>query len=188
MKDTGDPHDPDADDMRAVLEGRLEVFTRLVQRHQSKLFRYAVSRLGCRSLAEDAVQQSFLAVFKGRGGFDSGRNFRAWLWTIHANECGRIARSQVRHRRAGRITYYQEMTELPDESLQQEDSRRILSECLAAMPIEQSECVRLRYFGELSFEEIAQATGANPATVKSRVRYGLAKMAEMLESRREILQ
>lgn len=188
MKDSIDPHDPDAVDMRGVLEGRLDRFTRLVDRHQSRLFRYAVSRLGCRSLAEDAVQQSFLAVFKGRGSFDPKRNFRAWLWTIHTNECSRIAHIRRRHRRAERIPLAVNRASAPEAGLNREDQQRLLTECLAAMPSEQAECVRLRYFGELTFEEIAQATGSNPATVKSRVRYGLAKMAELLASRQEILQ
>jgi RNA polymerase sigma-70 factor (ECF subfamily) len=180
--------DADVLDMSAVRRGEIERFTKIVERHQRSLFRYAYSRLGCRFLAEDAVQQSFLAVFESRAAFDPARGFRGWLWTIHVNECSRTARMRIRLRRdeSGRRAI-PARGEGPDSPLERREDQEQILEALNALPEEQADAVRLRYFGELSFEEIGATTGAPAATAKSRVRYGLAKLARRLRRREEMI-
>lgn len=57
---------------------------------------------------------------------------------------------------------------------------------LRQLPPEQAECVRLRALGDLTVPEIAEATGTSLATTKSRLRYGLGKLKEILETPREV--
>lgn len=180
--------DADVLDMTAVRDGDIERFAKIVERRQRSMFRYAYSRLGCRFLAEDAVQQSFMAVFESRAAFDPTRGFRAWLWTIHVNECRRTARSRIRiHRDEAGGRGAPTWGEPPDSRLERrEDQERVL-EALNQLPEDQADAVRLRYFGELSFEEIAATTGAPVATAKSRVRYGLVKLARRLRRYEELI-
>ena len=185
--------DPDTEDMRSVKAGQLDRFTGLVSRHQSSLFRYASSLFGSRDMAEDAVQETFLAIFRGRETFDPSRGFRSWLWSIHLHVCQRASEQRSRWRRNVSLRAMggdesSPSDDAPETSLEQAESRALLTDYLERLPMEQAEALRLRYFGELTFDEMAEATKSNPATMKSRVRYGLTKLNEWLKTRQEALQ
>lgn len=180
--------DVDSLAMRRVQAGELDQFTELVARHQSALFRYAVSRLGSRTLAEDAVQDTFLRAFEGRRTFDCQRGFRAWLWTILIHRCGRLAKDKSRlpTRTLERDEAPVDGSQWVGERLERAEERRLLEELLVELPEEQADALRMRYFGELSYEEIGDASGTSVSTAKSRVRYGLERLARALATRREI--
>ena len=65
--------------MRRVQAGQPHRFAIIVQRYQAALLRVARSHLGRDDLAEEAVQETFLAAFKSRHTFDPCYNFRTWL-------------------------------------------------------------------------------------------------------------
>lgn len=180
--------EPDAADMQQVQAGCLDRFRPLVARHQSAMFRYARSRLGSRTLAEDAVQEAFLAAFRGRHTYDASRPFRAWLWTILANTCSRLAKKRAERATTAFAAPPEEWVD-PGASalaaLERQDERRQLAELLAQLPDEQADAIRMRFFGELSFDEIAAVLSCSAATIKSRVRYGLEKLAGWLKSSQE---
>lgn len=184
--------DPDVEDMRQVKAGQLDRFTGLVSRHQSALFRYASSYFGSRDLAEDAVQETFLALFRGRETFDPSRGFRSWLWSIHLHVCQRSAEQRSRWRRnmslrASEIDVTSNLGH-PDSHAELAETRTLLANYLDRLPDDQADALRLRFFGELTYDEMADAAGTNPATMKSRVRYGLSKLSEWLKSRQEAFQ
>ena len=164
--------------MAEVLAGQPARFADLVERYQSSLFRFAQSRLGDRPLAEEATQETFLAAFRHRGSFDCSREFRPWLWRIHANICNQLRRQKnlSTDRLQARISPAPPTP--PAELAEFADERDRLHRLLAELPDAQAESLRLRYFAGLKFEEIAQVQGVAVATVKSRVRYALEKLAE----------
>ena len=174
--------------MLAVQAGGLDRFARLVERHQSALFRYAQSKLGARPLAEDAVQETFLAAYRGRMSFDPSRNFRGWLWMILVNTVRRMAKEHQRSfaRSKAQLEDVPAAGDEVSRTLEQSEQQEKLAELLDRLPSEQAEAVRMRFFGELAYEEIGAALECSPATAKSRVRYGLEKMAAMLKTGQEI--
>lgn len=182
--------DDDALIMRRVQAGDLERFAVLIRRYQRVLFRAALSRLGERTWAEDVVQETFLAAFAGRASYNPAFSFRTWLWTILINLCKRQWK-----RRASRPAQ-QSLSEFasagsgsapePTEAvtglsclLQAERIERV-RELLGELPEEQADALRLRFFGDLTFPEIAAALGCSLNTAKSRVRYGLEKIGRAL--------
>jgi len=166
--------DDDARIMEEAAAGRVDRFAEIVARHQSALFRVAMSRLGDRTAAEDAVQETFLAVFRSRASFQTGRPFRPWLWTIHKNVCDASLKKEQRRKTAtaGR-------TELSAVDAVQD--RMLVRELLERLPTDQAEAVRLRFFGSLTYEEIAAVQKCPTPTAKNRVRYALEKLATMLD-------
>lgn len=178
--------DPDAVEMCQVQQGRLERFAILVGRHQSSMFRYAQSRLRDRPLAEDAVQEAFLSAFAGRNTFDPHRGFRPWLWTILLNTCQRLSKREARPDRRWATRNVDEPAAVggdPQTDAMRADEQARFTRLLEQLPAEQAEAIRLRFFGELSFPEVGQTLGCTTPTAKSRVRYGLAKLAELLTER-----
>lgn len=183
--------DRDSRDMTAVKAGKLDRFADVVGRHQSAMFRYALSRLGSRSTAEDVVQEALMAAFRSRDSYDSQRPFRGWLWTILVNAC----RQAGRRRSNQRVALENETAETApgreppaDEAAANQEQQERLNRVLAQLPEEQAEALRLRYFSGLGFAEISEAAGCSTSTIKSRVRYGLEKMAKLLQSEQEICQ
>lgn len=166
--------DDDARIMGEAASGRVERFAEIVARHQSPLFRVAVSRLGDRAAAEDAVQETFLAVFRGRMSFRMDQPFRPWLWTIHKNVCDAWLKKEQRRR----STTVGRMTESAVDAVEE---RLLVRELLERLPDEQAEAVRLRFFGSLTYDEIAGVQGCPTPTAKNRVRYALQKLATLLD-------
>lgn len=187
------PFDSPADGalITAILGGDQAAFQTLVRRYEAPLQRLAASRLGRHDWAEDVVQETFLWAFKSLGSYDSRYSFRTWLWTILLNQCNR--HYQRRMRQAALESQSQSSRRMtsegaplvcssasPAEMLLAKERSERLAEVLAELPEVQADALRLRFFGDLKFQEIADVQGCSLTSAKNRVRWGLLKMAERL--------
>ena len=182
----------DGEIITAVLNGRVERFSVIVTRYQGALLRMAQERLGSSDWAEDVVQESFLCAFKSLHSYDSQFSFRTWLWTIVLNQCRRHVKRRSRKPAvhtwsdaAAGSTHVVSDTVAGDDAappsqLIAHERNEQLREFLARLPEAQADALRLRYFGELKFHEIADVMGCSLSTAKNRVRWGLTKLSEML--------
>ncbi len=182
----------DATIMQAVQAGEFASFDLLVDRYRLPLIRVATSKLGDAAWAEDVVQETFLAVFAARQTYKPQFAFRTWLWTILLNLCRRQLKQQ--HGRPRQVARSQLPVNCPSftsaEPVEWETglSRLLLlerKEQLAALlnelPEVQGDALRLRFFGGLSFAEIAEAMKSSISGAKRRVRNGLLALAEKLK-------
>jgi len=172
---------------RAVCGDR-ESFAEIVRRYQAPLRRVARSRLGRSDWAEEVVQEAFLAAYKSCGTFNPRYSFRTWLWTILLNQChGHYQRrrrsvpveplSEESHQQVAAI----DAAPAPLARLLDRERADQLESLLNQLPLAQADALRLRFFGELKFQEIADAMQCSLNTAKNRVRVGLLRMAELLE-------
>jgi len=187
-----DSQSPDGLLIAATLACEREAFTHLVLRYQAALVKAATSRLGKRELAEDAVQEAFLCAHRWLHTYDSRYSFRTWLWTILLNQCARLAKREARHSqhdaepvpaaaRTSNVGLEQQCSQtLPLERLLARETSERLCELLGKLPEPQADALRLRFFGELTFPEIAIAMGCSEAGAKHRVKAGLLKLSEWL--------
>lgn len=165
----------------AVLAGEGEAFAHLVRRYQAALLRAAISRLGRRQWAEEAVQETFLCAHKWLPSYDSRYSFRTWLWTILLNQCSRLAKREQRQP-AAVADDLEPLCQLASplaQLLARENSQR-LHGLLSQLPQVQADALRLRFFGELTFPEIAAAMQISEPGAKHRVKTGLLKLSEWL--------
>ncbi len=181
----------DAALMSRVQRGETELFAELVARYQPALRRVARSRLGRSDWAEDVVQETFLAAFKSRATFDARFSFRTWLWTILLHQCHGHYQRRLRSVPVEPLTeeYRQEVPEssasaggAPLAQLLAKERSAQLEFLLGRLALAQADALRLRFFGELKFHEIADAMQCSLNTAKNRVRMGLVRMAELLET------
>jgi RNA polymerase sigma-70 factor (ECF subfamily) len=176
----------------AALAGESDAFAQLFARYQPALLRAAVSRLARRELAEEAVQETFLCAHRWLETYDSRYSFRTWLWTILLNQCSRQAKREARHATntlietelclASPNTATPSQVSPLDQLLARETSERI-HELLARLPDMQADALRLRFFGGLTFPEIAAAMDCSEPGAKNRVKTGLLKLAQWLTRR-----
>jgi RNA polymerase sigma-70 factor (ECF subfamily) len=181
-----DAQSPDGMLIAAVLAGEREAFAHLVTRYQGPLLKAAISRLGQRTLAEDVVQETFLCALKWLGSYDSRYSFRTWLWTILLNQCSRQGKREARW---GKLPACQATSAIGasnersplDVVLAREDGQ-LVHELLARLPEVQADALRLRFFGGLTFPEIAAAMQCSEPGAKHRVKTGLLTLAKWVNS------
>jgi RNA polymerase sigma-70 factor (ECF subfamily) len=172
---------PDGMLIATALAGEEEAFSLLVRRYEGPLLRAAISRLGRREWAEEAVQETFLCAHRWLATYDSRFSFRTWLWTILLNQCSRLAKREARH--AGPAVFRSanySHSDAPLDQLLARESAEHVHELLARLPDAQADALRLRFFGDLTFPEIAAAMQCSEAGAKNRVKTGLLKLAEWL--------
>jgi RNA polymerase sigma-70 factor, ECF subfamily len=170
-----------ADDRRA--------FAALYDRYAPKALSLARSICVSRTRAEEAVQEGFLSIWRGRSRFDfgpAGGSFRAWSMTIIRHS----AIDAVRHDQAEkRPRHSPEETEAIDLRVRSPENEVIdrheadaLRHALAELPEAQAEVIGLAFFGELTHAEIAQRLELPAGTVKGRMRLGLEKLRQSVDS------
>jgi RNA polymerase sigma-70 factor (ECF subfamily) len=184
----GEWHDEAVDDrglVDAVLGGDRHAFRILVEREHGAVFRTCLRILGRPHDAEDVAQESFLMAYRSLGTFRGEGSLGGWLM--------RIAQRQA-FRRLGQR---RELSELPAElaaemplgapsfdpvaaTLAGERQREVRL-AVAALPNPYREVVALRFFGEMSLDQIASATRRPLNTVKTHLRRGLDRLRSILD-------
>lgn len=134
-------------------------------------------------LAEDAVQEGFLAAWRGAASFSPARgSARAWLLTLVHRRTVDLVR-KVERRRAeplsDTISMVSDLTATEDEAWLRVERERVQS-ALAQLPDLQREAIELAYYGGYSQSELAERLGVPLGTIKSRMFAGLARLRELL--------
>ena len=176
--------------MMRVLDGQVELFDELVKRHRASMLRAAVSKMRNQATAEDVVQDTFLAAFARRVTFDPQYSFRGWLWTILLN----TARTQLTldRRRYDRLAEVATniarpvTTETGLDLLLRVEQSELLEQFLGELPEAEADALRLRFFGGLQFDEIAQAMAISLNGARKRVCRGLERLAGLLRKTQSI--
>lgn len=132
---------------------------------------YALSILHNRSDAEDAVQQAALRGLERLDRHDPARPFKGWWFTILRNCCIDLLRA--RRRNAVLIQSAEPKNDCwPDQA-----DWRALVEAMKRLDSQQAEILRLRYFGGLTYEELAETLEIPKGTVMSRLHYARKALA-----------
>lgn len=170
--------DDDATIVRRVLAGDGEAFGALVDRHYDRCLRLAVHVLGERADAEDAVQETLLRAYRHLARYREQDRFGAWLTRILINQCRTV---QARRPRLAPVDLdwglVDRAADHPGDAAALRDE---LAHVLRALPAEQREAVVLRYADDLTYDEIARATGATVGALKMRVRRACDRLRVLL--------
>jgi len=174
--------------MTRAQAGDTNAFTALYDRHVEEAFR--VARAICRDpgRAEDAVQEGFLAIWRGRANYqaDAG-GFRAWSMRIVKNRTIDSFRSAASRPpvQAGDANSKRPQADTDAPSPQAEavvrSERDDLLASLRRLPKAQFEVIALAFYGELSHSEIAARLDLPAGTVKGRMRLGLEKLRREMD-------
>lgn len=165
--------------------GDHEAFGCLVRAYEKRVF--ALTRRLCEdpSDAEEAAQDAFLAVWQGLPSFRGEARFSTWLYRLTVNACTDILRR--RQRRSGRDELLDRAEALPDlapspqEAAERKELRSAIEAGLRQLPEEYRTALVLREIQQLSYEEIAQTTGAKSGTIKSRISRGRGLLRKFLQ-------
>ncbi len=161
--------------------GDAGAFDRLVRAYQDRIARLAARLLGGDDEINDVMQEIFLSVFTGIKRFRQESRFSTWLTTIAINKCRSHARKRRRRRRLlgwlrwARPNYHDNNSPLPAA-----DTLEQLRQAVYRLPMSLREPLVLRYFEELSIDEISEVLKLSAGAVEVRLTRGRRKLKELL--------
>jgi RNA polymerase sigma factor (sigma-70 family) len=134
------------------------------------------------NLAEDAVQDAFLAAWRTAISFDPGRGKAStWLLTLVHRRAVDVVRREERRRSDPLDTESTAHGEATEDTSELREQRQAVQAALAQLPPDQRQALELAYYGGLSQTELAERLGVPLGTVKSRMFTALAKLRDLLE-------
>jgi RNA polymerase sigma-70 factor (ECF subfamily) len=172
--------------IQQILEGNRQDFAFLVNKYKGPVFNLVYRMTERPQEADDLAQEIFLQVYESLNSFETNRKFFPWLYTIALN----IIRNHLKSKKllpaakAGSHDQSQETEHTNDpEALvcRQQESER-LAAIIQKLPYPQQEAVTLRYYQDLTFEDMADILGISLSAAKMRVYRGLKKLAELMNT------
>ncbi len=181
----------------AAQRGDVPAFNQLVRSYQDVVYHTAFRLMGDGDAASDATQDAFVSAFKNLRSFRGG-SFKAWLLRIVTNSCYDQLRLKQRKPTASLDALLldpdnpapglgEARDESPEAHAERAELDSIIQKGLDSMPEEQRVTLVLADIDGFAYEEIAQITGANLGTVKSRLSRARAHLREFLLAQEELL-
>ncbi len=182
----------DEDLMQLVRRGEAEAFEVVYERHSDAAYSLAYRMCGARGVAEDVIQEAFLALWRSGARYDRTRgSVRTWiLGIVHNRAIDALRRSLVHDRRRASDEGMEERFEARErtdvEASRREEAASVRA-ALGDLPPEQSRVIELAYFGGFTHSEIADMLSTPIGTIKGRMRLGLEKLRGQLSGMQEAL-
>ncbi len=179
-----DDADSDENLMLRYAAGQARAFDVLYGRYRVRLLRYLVRLTGQTAVAEELYQDTWSRVIDARARYSPTARFAAWLFRIAHH----LAIDHLRrlHPTVNADDVLVGFPGLPEDdpalALDQAEQMERLACLVEALPTEQKAVLLMRAEGDLTLEEIAANVGTGRETIKSRLRYALAKLREGLRA------
>jgi len=168
--------------MLAYAAGDADAFTQLYNLHKGPLFRFILRQGATKARADEVFQEIWLKIIKARESYQSSARFQTWLYTIARNHMI----DEFRKEGKAELTEFTESHNLElteeikylssEDSVDKERQQQHLLSSVKALPFEQRQAFLLRYEAGMNSADIAEITGTNQETAKSRVRYAIKQL------------
>ena len=171
----------DSQVVQRFLDGDSRAFGELVDRYDKRLLNFVYRTVGDRERAQDLIQETFVRVYRHLHRFDQSKKFSTWIYTI----AGNLAKNELRNRSRNPLVLFQtikknweadhrplewEDTKLrPDDLFRKRHLKELVESSVAQLPEHHRIVFVLRELEGKTYEEIAEITGCNLGTVKSRL-------------------
>jgi RNA polymerase sigma-70 factor (ECF subfamily) len=169
--------------VRLCQERDKDAFRTLVERYEKVMFGTAYFMTRDRVLAEDAMQEALIQIWKYLPSLRQDASLKSWLVRIVVNEV-----NQQRRKKQVPTVPLEDVPEIADEVDNAEtimirnEAHQNLRRAVESLPLEQKKAVILRYFSDLTVPEVAAVLGKREGTIKSRLSRGLNRLGEILEN------
>ena len=158
---------PDFELVREFVSGEAAAFDRLYERHSTCVYNTCLGILGNPDDARDAMQDTFVQVYRSLPKFRGQSGFSTWLYRITVNKCMDMIQSRPKWEQADSIEFPGEEDPVGDPLLEEHVRRTILR-----LKAEFRVVLVLYYFQQLSYEEIAESLGWSLNQVRIRLHRG----------------
>ena len=167
-----------------LIAGEEGALNEIYDQFSSFVYGLALRVIGDARAAEDVSQDVFVSVWERPDAFDPHRGLlRTWLGTLaHRRAVDHVRREEARRRRAIKDAARPVSTpDVEEMALALVTAERVRS-ALDTLPDEQRRAIQLAYFGGKTYRQVADVLGIPEGTAKSRLRLGLRRIADVLET------
>lgn len=167
-----------------LMAGEEAALTEIYDQFASFVYGLALRVIGDGRAAEDVAQDVFVSVWEQPAAFDPDRgSLRTWLGTLaHRRAVDYVRREEARRRRAIKVASRSDTTpDVEEMALAMVTAERVRA-ALATLPDDQRRAIQLAYFGGKTYRQVAEVLGIPEGTAKSRLRLGLRRIADALDT------
>ncbi len=177
--------------VQRALAGDQQAFAGLVRAYQTPVYNLAYRMLGTAAEAEEAAQETFIRVYRRLNTYDSQHKLSSWVLAIASHYCV----DRLRRRRMTLLPLEEGQApaqvepprEAPEARLLAREREREIQSLLAELPADYRVVLILRYWQDLSYQEIAEALGTSESAIKARLHRARELMGQYL-ARRQTMQ
>lgn len=132
--------------------------------------------------AEDVMQETCIKVLDGIGSFKGSGLLMTWLYRIATNEALQHLRRQTRTFQSIDTLGHELIAKLQTESVIDSDKLELLfQQALLTLPVQQRIAFNMRYYDELSYDEIARITGKSVSSLKTNYHYATQRVKDYIK-------
>jgi RNA polymerase sigma-70 factor, ECF subfamily len=166
-----------------VRNGKRRAFTELMRRYQQRVYWAARRIVGTHEDADDIAQETFVKAYTALGDFRGESSFFTWLYRIAVN----LSLNAVRKRQV--VSYLREndiinrffpASDDPSREVEFKETESRLQEAIARLPEKQRAVFVMRYFDEMSYEEISEVMKTSVGGLKANYFHALRKVREYM--------
>ncbi len=176
--------------------GENAAFDELLQRHQNRIFTYIVNIVKDKDIADDLFQETFVKVIVtiNQGSYTENGKFLAWIMRIahnliidHYRQEKQLAQVSSDNEEIDILNRKELSEDTIEDTLVRHQILKDVRSLVDALPDLQREVLEMRYYMNLSFKEIAEATGVSINTALGRMRYAILNLRRIADERNIIL-
>jgi len=166
-----------------VRNGKRRAFTELMRRYQQRVYWVARRIVGTHEDADDIAQETFVKAYIALGDFRGESSFFTWLYRIAVN----LSLNAIRKRQL--VNYLREneiinrifpSSDDPSREVEFKETQSRLQEAIAQLPEKQRAVFVMRYYDEMSYEEISEVMKTSVGGLKANYFHALRKVREYM--------
>jgi len=184
MDTTHDREDSDSDLLGAVVAGEQTAFERLYRLYEKRLYQYVYTLVNDQTVAEDVVGETMMAIWRGAGTFSGTSRLSTWIFGIARHKSLDALRRTGRRQREVDLDNAADLPSSCDgplEGIHRKQVESLTKQALATLSREHQEVLRLVFYEELPYHEIATLLSIPSNTVKTRVFYAKQHLKRALD-------
>jgi len=171
--------------MAAVASGDTQAFERLYQVYEKRVFQYVSTFVRDQAVAEEIVVDVMVAVWRGAYTFTNTSRVSTWIFGIARHKAidalRKVIRSEQETMELEKVTHLPNPAEGPLESIDRKQVAALTRQAISKLSREHQEVIRLVFYEELPYEEIATLLDIPVNTVKTRVYYAKQQLKQQLD-------
>ena len=174
----------DSDIIKAIRKWPEQGFRLLLQRYQQPVYWHVRRMVVAHADAEDAMQETFLRVFRSFAQYDENQSLAAWVFRIATNEALRILGKRKGEAELSLDECSDDLFNLKaDDYVDYSNAEAVkLQKAILSLPAKQQIAFNLRYYDDLSYDDIALVTGSTAVNVKSNYHIAKEKIINYLKT------
>lgn len=173
----------DKDIIQAVRAKSEKGFRLLMQKYKEPVYWHIRHMVVSHDDAQDATQEAFVRIFRSFGNFRDENSFRAWIFRIATNEALRLIETRKQGQETLGADEHEAVGIAADSYVDYTDLEAVkLQKAILSLPVKQQATFNLRYYEELSYQEIAEATCSTTSSAKMNFHIAKEKIIKYMKS------